>query len=73
LGCYADSHSEKLFRKELLCVKKFPPNPLQETLLPSAFQLPSKRGAGRPKKREVFGEGAEEKPFFRKVLPRLLL
>jgi len=38
-----------------------------------AFRLSSKRSAGKPRKLEVFGKGSGEKPFFKKVLSRLLL
>jgi hypothetical protein len=41
--------------------------------LPLAFRLSSKRRAGKPRKLEVFGKGSGEKPFFKKVLPGLLL
>jgi hypothetical protein len=38
-----------------------------------AFRPSSERRAGKPRKLEVFGEGSGEKPFFKKVLLRILL
>jgi len=54
------------------CVKKFPPDPLQETLYSAGIPASCARKPGCRRRIEVFGEGLGEGPFYKKVLPVLL-
>jgi len=54
------------------CVKKFPLDPLQETLYSAGIPASWPRKPECRRRIEVFGEGLGEEPFYKKVLPALL-
>jgi hypothetical protein len=58
--------------RELLCVKKFPPNPLQETLLILALPFPLQGNRQRQAFIDVLAEASRVDFFSKKALPEFL-
>ena len=53
--------------------KKSSPSPFQVTLIYVVLPPSYTRTAVKPRYLEVFGEGSGERPFFKKILPGILL
>jgi hypothetical protein len=65
--------SKKCDPGETSLQRSFPRTPFKKLLSSLACRFPCQGNRQARAYREVFGEEAGEKPFFKKVLPRLLL